>query len=83
MTVGIDLHRKQASSIVKSMLDPRNSVIYVPIYKMSSGAKRDVERFVQVCLYQCSHLRAKPAQLVGHLPARSHVNAPRTLDAHP
>ncbi len=40
MAVDIAPHRKQASSIVKSMLDPRNSVIYVLIYKMSMEEAR-------------------------------------------
>ncbi len=74
MTVDIAPHRKQADSIVKSMLDPRNSVMYVLIYKISMEEARwgavYPNAFTPVLMIEgkCSRLRAKPAHLVGHLP---------------
>ncbi len=65
MAVDIAPHRKQASSIVKSMLDPRNSVIYVLIYKMSMEEARwgavGPNAFTPVLTLRgkCSRLRAK------------------------
>jgi hypothetical protein len=74
MIVDIALHRKQADSIVKSMLDPRNSVIYVLIYKMSMEEARwgavYPNAFTPVLMIEgkCSRLRAKPAHVGAHLP---------------
>ena len=87
MTVGIAPHRKQASSIVKSVLDPRNSVIYVLIYKLSMEEARwgavCPDAFAPVFMNggKCSRLRAKPAHLVGHLPAASCIACRSALAA--